>query len=178
MWVAIWWQWVCGCSNFLSQIGFKFWFCFEFLLWVSMDWRSAVIAWWFGDRRRRRGGLERWRWWILFLSFRFSLSLTPILSLKLDVGFSFALNFCCGYWCQIYGGGGGGLLCCWWGWVHCGFTQVAIDVGGDLVAVGLWVCGCSNSLSQIGLSFAFALIFVVGIRVWSWFCICFYLFGC
>ena len=35
MWVAIWWQWVCGCSDFLSQIGFKFWFYFEFLLWVS-----------------------------------------------------------------------------------------------------------------------------------------------
>ena len=65
----------------------------------SMDWRSTVIAWWFGDRQQRRGGLERWRRWILFLSFWFSLSLTPILSLKLDVGFSFALNFCCGYWC-------------------------------------------------------------------------------
>ena len=23
-----------GCSDSLSQIGFKFWFCFEFLLWV------------------------------------------------------------------------------------------------------------------------------------------------
>ena len=33
----------------------------------SMDWRSTVIAWWFGDRQQRRGGLERWRRWILFL---------------------------------------------------------------------------------------------------------------
>ena len=32
----------------------------------------------------------------LFLSFRSFLSLTPILSLRLDVGFGFALNFCCG----------------------------------------------------------------------------------
>ena len=53
----------------------------------SRDWRSVVIAWWFGDRRQWHGGLERWRWWIL------SLSLTPILSLRLDVGFGFALNF-------------------------------------------------------------------------------------
>ena len=36
MWVAIWWPWVCGGSDSLSQIGFKFWFCFEFLLWVLM----------------------------------------------------------------------------------------------------------------------------------------------
>ena len=106
----------------------------------SMDWRSAVTTWWFVDRRWRRGGLEWWRCWILFLSFWFSLSLTLILSLKLDVGFSFALNFFfCGYWCQIYGGGG------WWGWVHYGFMQVAIDVGGDLVAVGLWVIRFSLS---------------------------------
>ena len=35
MWVVIWGQWVCGCFDSLSQIGFKFWFCFEFLLWVS-----------------------------------------------------------------------------------------------------------------------------------------------
>ena len=53
----------------------------------SRDWRSVVIAWWFGDRRQWHGGLERWRWWML------SLSLTPILSLRLDVGFGFALNF-------------------------------------------------------------------------------------
>ena len=105
----------------------------------SMDWRSVVTTWWFVDRQRQRGGLEQWWCWILFLSFWFSLSLTLILSLKLDVGFSFALNFCCGYWCQIYGGGG------WWGWVHYGFMQVAIDVGGDLVAVGLWVIRFSLS---------------------------------
>ena len=36
MWVAIWWQWDCGCFDSLSQIGCKFWFCFEFLLWVSV----------------------------------------------------------------------------------------------------------------------------------------------
>ena len=36
MWVAILWQWVFGCSDSLSQIGCKFWFCFEFLLWVSV----------------------------------------------------------------------------------------------------------------------------------------------
>ena len=36
MWVAIWWQWVCGCFDSLSQIGCKFWFSFEFLLWVSV----------------------------------------------------------------------------------------------------------------------------------------------
>ena len=33
-----------------------------------------------------------------------------ILSLILGLSFGFALNFCCGYECQIYGGGGGG--CC------------------------------------------------------------------
>ena len=52
----------------------------------------------------------------------------------------------------------GGLLCCWWGWVHCGFTQVAIDVGGDLVAV---VYGCSDSLSQIGFKFWFCFEFLL-----------------
>ena len=36
MWVAIWWQWVCGCFDSLSQIRCKLWFCFEFLLWVSV----------------------------------------------------------------------------------------------------------------------------------------------
>ena len=36
MWVTIWWQWDCGCSDSLSQIGCKFSFCFEFLLWVSV----------------------------------------------------------------------------------------------------------------------------------------------
>ena len=56
-------------------------------------WRSTATAWWFGA-----------------VATVDSLSLTLILSLKLDVGFSFALNFCCGYECQIYGGGGGG--CC------------------------------------------------------------------
>ena len=36
MWMVIWWLWVYGCSDSLSQIGFKLRFCFEFLLWVSM----------------------------------------------------------------------------------------------------------------------------------------------
>ena len=68
MWVAIWWQWVCVCSNSLSQIGCKFWFNFEFSLWVSVH-------------------------------------------------------------LQVHGGGSGGLLWWWWGWVHCGFTEVATDLG-------------------------------------------------
>ena len=74
--------------------------CFEFLLWVSqigMDWRSkSAIG--TEDRRQQRGGLEIggdgmvvWSGgnggFSLFLSFRSSLSLTPILSLRLDVGF-------------------------------------------------------------------------------------------
>ena len=80
--------------------------CFEFLLWVSqisVDWISKSAAG-IEDRRRQRGGLEIggdgmvvWSGgdggFYLFLSFRSSLSLTPILSLRLDVGFGFALNF-------------------------------------------------------------------------------------
>ena len=42
--------------------------------------RSTATTWWFGA--------------VVTVD---SLSLTSILSLKLDVGFSFALNFCCGY---------------------------------------------------------------------------------
>ena len=44
------------------------------------------MAWWFGAVAM-----------VDSLSLIPILSLTPILSLKLDVGFSFALNFCCGY---------------------------------------------------------------------------------
>ena len=56
----------------------------------SRDWRLTAMAWWFGDWRRWHGGLEWRRWSIL------SLSLTSILSLILDVGFGFALNFFAG----------------------------------------------------------------------------------
>ena len=45
-----------------------------------------MMAWWFGAVAT-----------VDSLSLIPILSLTPILSLKLDVGFSFALNFCCGY---------------------------------------------------------------------------------
>ena len=68
-----------------------------------MDWISKSAAG-IEDRRRQRGGLEIggngmvvWSGddggFSLFLSFRSSLSLTSILSLRLDVGFGFALNF-------------------------------------------------------------------------------------
>ena len=97
---------------------------------IGMDWRSTLAVW-TEAQRWQHGGLEIngdgmvvWSGGdggFSFLSFRFSLSLTPILSLKLDVGFSFALNSCCQYWCWIYGGSGGGLLV----------------VGGDGFTVGL-----------------------------------------
>ena len=44
MWVAIWWQWVCGCFDSLSQIGCKFWFSFEFLLWVSVHLQCLWLS--------------------------------------------------------------------------------------------------------------------------------------
>ena len=49
------------------------------------------------------------------------------------------------------------MLCCWWGWVHYGFMQVAIDVGGDLVAVGVPILSL-----RLGLSFGSALNFCCG----------------
>ena len=51
-------------------------------------WRSAATVWWFGAAAM-----------VDSLSFSHSdpLSLTSILSLRLDVGFGFSLNFCCGY---------------------------------------------------------------------------------
>ena len=65
MWVAIWWQWVCGCFDSLSQIGRKFWFSFEFLLWVSVHlpclWLSLSGRCCVGllERRREKGGEKR-----------------------------------------------------------------------------------------------------------------------
>ena len=112
-------------SSFLSPLS---------LIWclslIVVDWRSTLAVW-TEAQRWQHGGLEIngdgmvvWSGGdggFSFLSFRFSLSLTPILSLNLDVGFSFALNSCCQYWCWIYGGSGGGLLV----------------VGGDGFTVGL-----------------------------------------
>ena len=65
MWVAIWWQWVCGCFDSLSQIGRKFWFSFEFLLWVSVHlqclWLSFSGRCFVGllERQREKGGEKR-----------------------------------------------------------------------------------------------------------------------
>ena len=58
------------------------------------DWRSTAMVWWFGAAAMvwsSSDGVVVWSGgnggFSLFLSFRSSLSLTPILSLKLDVGF-------------------------------------------------------------------------------------------